>query len=109
VNHEVTQKLSSHTPEKIMHVSWHPMFSYILASASADSIVRVWDIKNNGHRKLDYHRARVRCVLWNSEIPWLLLSGGDDSSLAAWDIRNNELVAEAVEPSISFSSMTSHP
>ena len=48
-------------------------------------------------------------MLWNSEIPWLLLSGGDDSSLAAWDIRNNELVAEAVEPSISFSSMTSHP
>lgn len=107
--YETRQTLSSHTPEKIMNIAWHPSFDYIIATASADSIVRVWDIKNNGHKKLEYHKSRVRCVLWNHELPWLLLSGGDDSSLAAWDIRSNELVAESLEPSISFSSMTTHP
>jgi ribosome assembly protein RRB1 len=91
-----------------MNIAWHPCFDYILATASSDSIVRVWDIKNNGHKKLEYHKSRVRCVLWNHELPWLLLSGGDDSSLAAWDIRSNELIAECLEPSISFSSLTSH-
>lgn len=29
--------------------------------------------------------------------------------LAAWDIRSNKLIYEALEPSISISSMTSHP
>jgi WD40 repeat protein len=92
-----------------MNLAWHPTFDYILASASSDSLVRVWDIKNNGHKILDYHKSRVRCVQWNYELPWLLISGGDDSSLAAWDIRTNTLIAESLEPCISFSSMTSHP
>lgn len=51
----------------------------------------------------------MRSVLWNTELPWLLLSGGDDSSLAAWDVRSNKLIYDTLEPSISISSMTSHP
>jgi WD40 repeat protein len=51
----------------------------------------------------------VRSVLWNHELPWLLISGGDDSTLAAWDIRKNQLIYETIEPSISISSMTTHP
>jgi WD40 repeat protein len=47
--------------------------------------------------------------MWNYELPWLLISGGDDSALIAWDIRSNKDIYEALEPSISISSMASHP
>jgi len=32
--------------DKILSIQWHPSFNYIIASASADTIVRVWDTKN---------------------------------------------------------------
>lgn len=51
----------------------------------------------------------MRSLCWNPELPWLLISGGDDSYFAAWDIRSNELIFEMHEPSISISSITTHP
>ncbi len=32
--------------DKVLSLKWHPFFDYILASGSADNIVRVWDTKN---------------------------------------------------------------
>jgi WD40 repeat protein len=47
-------------------------------------------------------------------LPWLLISGGDDSQIALWDIRTDSLVTNTLgdavyEPSISISSLSSHP
>jgi WD40 repeat protein len=80
-----------------------------VGSGSADSVVRVWDIKNNGHKSLQYHKQSVRSLAWNYEIPWLLISGCDNSELAIWDIRSNELITSIHEESIAVSAISTHP
>ena len=40
---------------KVLTLAFHPYFDYILASGTADFIVRVWDVKNNGHKVLKFH------------------------------------------------------
>jgi WD40 repeat protein len=103
------KKMLSGCTTKVLSLRWHPLFDYILASGSADGIVRVWDIKNKGHKTLEGHIQAVRSLCWNYEIPWLLVSGGDDSKLALWDIRTNQLAYETKEPSVSVSCIDTHP
>mmetsp|Transcript_44909 Transcript_44909/g.43482 ORF Transcript_44909/g.43482 Transcript_44909/m.43482 type:complete len:285 (-) Transcript_44909:1660-2514(-) len=107
---QIMQKLGADCNlDRVMCLQWHPHFDYILASGSCDNTVRIWDIKNNGHKSLSFHEERVRSVSWNFEIPWLLVSGADDSQIALWDIRSNSLITSIVEPCISVSGITSHP
>ena len=74
---------------RIVCIQWHPQLEHIIAAASFDSTVHVYDLKQKTRNVLTLHTDRVRSVHWNSEIPWLLLSGGDDSKQILWDIRLN--------------------
>lgn len=46
VEKEGHQQQLSGCSSKVLALQWHPLFDYILASGSADGVVRVWDVKN---------------------------------------------------------------
>lgn len=103
------QTLNGSSNEKLLVVQWHKSLEHIIATGSADGIVRVWDIKQAGHRQLRFHKSRVRSLLWSSELPWLLISGGDDSNICVWDIRTSNLIFSVKEESISVSCLVASP
>lgn len=45
-NYTIKQTLNAENHDKILQIQWHPFFDYILASASSDMSIRVWDTKN---------------------------------------------------------------
>lgn len=44
--YEIIQILNAESPDKILQIAWHPDIEYLIATASADQKVRVWDTKN---------------------------------------------------------------
>jgi len=60
---------------------------------SADSSIRVFDVKNNAvmTHKLQGHSDRVRDIHYNSHSS-TLISVGDDRRVQLWDLRNNRLI-----------------
>jgi len=69
----------------------------------------VYDIKANTCREFLHHKDRVRSVIWNSELPWMLISGSDDSMIVVWDTRSSKVITSSYEPTLSLTSITSHP
>jgi small GTP-binding protein len=80
--------LQGHT-DTIRHIMWSPDGKF-LASASADSTVRIWDANTGGLIKvLEGHTQKVNCVAWipNDNI---LLSGSEDWTLRLWNIADEQ-------------------
>ena len=104
----ITQVLKG-SESRVLCVQWHPQFEYILAAGSFDSVVRVFDVKYDGMKCLQFHTDRVRSLLWSTEFPWMLTTGADDSYVAVWDIRNKSLLFAVKEPSLALTAFASHP
>lgn len=68
----------------------HP---HMLASASADTTIKLWDLtETRAIKSYDYHDGKVSSVAWNPMEETILLSGGYDHKSLAADLR----VADAV-------------
>uniref|UniRef100_A0A0E0L6E7 Uncharacterized protein n=1 Tax=Oryza punctata TaxID=4537 RepID=A0A0E0L6E7_ORYPU len=68
----VTYRKGSHR-DSILGIAWNKEYMNILASASADKMVKIWD---------------VQAVTWSQFSPEIILSGSFDKSVALKDVKN---------------------
>lgn len=77
----------SHT-DSVLGLAWNKEYRNILASSSADKLVKIWDVTTE---KCDitmaHHTDKVQTVSWNHHVPQGLLSGSFDRTVVMRDGR----------------------
>lgn len=80
-------KEGSHTGP-VLGLAWNKEYSNILASASADKQVKIWDMAaGKCSITMEHHEDKVQAVAWNHHSPQVLLSGSFDRSVVMKDGR----------------------
>eukprot|EP00347_Sterkiella_histriomuscorum_P014628 403360154 len=82
----------SHT-DAVMTLSINPFQSEYLASGSADTTVRIWDLEEQACKATftNLHKNKVQVVRWNLHNESILLTGGYDRVLNVVDVRESPL------------------
>ncbi|ESN94086.1 hypothetical protein HELRODRAFT_115162 [Helobdella robusta] len=96
----------------VLDVQWCPHNDDVIASASEDCTVKVWQIPERGlFRSLDEpivdllaHQRRVGLVVWHPSAHNILLSAGSDNKIFIWNISTSEVVSEIDFPDIPLSA-----
>lgn len=86
----------------VLDIAWCPHNDNLIASASEDCTVKVWEIPDGGLTKnlsecvadLVAHQRRVGVIQWHPSAHLILLSAGSDNKLFVWNVATAEILAE---------------
>lgn len=94
----------------MLDIAWCPFNDNVIASASEDACVRVWQVPDSGLSRpltepvveLHGHQRRVGFIAWHPSANNILLSAGADSKIIIWNVGTGEMVSRIDHPDLIF-------
>ena len=82
--------------EAVMALSWNSIHKQVIASGSADTTVKLWDVTQAGSSSsgkcnaatFEHHKGKVQSVVWHPKEGTLLATGSYDKTVALLDARS---------------------
>jgi len=95
----------------VLDIAWCPHNDNVIASASEDCVVKVWQVPDGGLTRtmtesvvdLVKHQRRVGLVLWHPSAQNILLSAGSDNNVIVWNVGTGEALACFTLPDLVYS------
>ncbi|RKP11781.1 WD40-repeat-containing domain protein [Piptocephalis cylindrospora] len=79
---------STHHTDAIMSLAWNTAHPHLLASSSADTTVKLWDLNSSTcAHSFNHHTGKVQTVAWNPVQSTVLLTASYDRSVQCLDSR----------------------
>ncbi|XP_067687818.1 coronin-1C-like isoform X3 [Haliotis asinina] len=96
----------------VLDIAWCPHNDDVIASASEDCTIKIWQIPEGGLTKpltepvvdLVAHQRRVSCVKWHPTAHNVLLSAGSDNKIYIWNVGTGEVFTEIDLPDLPLSA-----
>jgi len=95
----------------VLDIAWCPHNDNVIASASEDCVVKIWQIPDGGLTRtmtetivdLQKHQRRVGLVLWHPSAQNIILSAGSDNNVVIWNVGTGEALLTFTLPDLVYS------